>query len=143
MTAPVFSELAGQEAVTEQLQTAATRLDCSAAFAGEMSGSMPEPEVVTASTGMAPICSPGLYGRSSFRIDWASSVAIMLRQTIHVFESCLCSWNLTILNLVLNREIVPELIQQHGRPERLAVELPTQDPRQPVAASRRAALQAE
>jgi len=29
----------------------------------------------------------------------------------------------SILNLVLDREIVPELIQQHGRPERLAVEL--------------------
>ena len=31
-------------------------------------GSMPEPEVVTASTGMSWIVRPGLYGRSSFRI---------------------------------------------------------------------------
>ena len=38
------------------------------AYAGEMCGSMPEPEVVTASTGMSPIVRPGLYGRSSFRI---------------------------------------------------------------------------
>ena len=37
-----------------------------------MSGSMPEPEVVTASTGMSPIVRPGLYGRSSFRIARAA-----------------------------------------------------------------------
>ena len=36
-----------------------------------MSGSMPEPEVVTASTGMSWIVRPGLYGRSSFRIACA------------------------------------------------------------------------
>ena len=29
----------------------------------------------------------------------------------------------SILNLVLDRQVVPELIQQHGRPERLAAEL--------------------
>ena len=33
-----------------------------------MSGSMPEPEVVTASTGMSWTVRPGLYGPSSFRI---------------------------------------------------------------------------
>ena len=42
--------------------------DWSCAYAGEMSGSMPEPEVVTASTGMSWIVRPGLYGLSSFRI---------------------------------------------------------------------------
>src|SRR5581483_8787076 len=36
-----------------------------------MSGSIPEPDVVTASTGMSPIVRPGLYGRSSFRIESA------------------------------------------------------------------------
>src|SRR6476660_9331203 len=40
-----------------------------------MSGSIPEPEVVTASTGMSCTVRPGLYGDSSFRIDfaWAST----------------------------------------------------------------------
>ena len=44
------------------------RRDWSAAFAGEMSGSIPEPDVVTASTGMSCTVRPGLYGRSSLRI---------------------------------------------------------------------------
>src|ERR1700733_2006074 len=35
-----------------------------------MSGSMPEPEVVTASTGMSWTVRPGLYGPSSLRIAW-------------------------------------------------------------------------
>ena len=44
---------------------------CSSAFAGEISGSMPEPDVVTASTGMSWMVRPGLYGPSSLRIACA------------------------------------------------------------------------
>ena len=53
--------------------------DCSAALAGEMSGSMPEPDVVTASTGMSPIVRPGLYGPSSLRIAVAAAVTFFAR----------------------------------------------------------------
>ena len=60
-------------------RTAATRCDCSVAFAGEMSGSIPEAEVVTASTGMSPIVEPGLYGPSSFRIACAATVTFFAR----------------------------------------------------------------
>src|SRR5262245_34463944 len=35
-----------------------------------MSGSMPEPDVVTASTGICAVVKPELYGRSSLRIAW-------------------------------------------------------------------------
>ena len=58
------------------------RFDCSAAYAGEMSGSMPEPEVVTASTGMSPITRPGLYGRSSFRIARAAAWTFLARSEL-------------------------------------------------------------
>ena len=44
-----------------------------------MSGSMPEPEVVTASTGMSWIVRPGLYGRSSFRIAAAWAFTFLAR----------------------------------------------------------------
>ena len=37
-----------------------------------MSGSIPDPDVVTASTGMSWIVSPGLYGPSSLRIACAA-----------------------------------------------------------------------
>ena len=40
---------------------------------------MPEAEVVTASTGMSPIVSPGLYGRSSFRIACAAALTFLAR----------------------------------------------------------------
>ena len=42
-----------------------------------MSGSIPEPEVVTASTGMSPIFRPGLYGPSSFRIAAAAAFTFL------------------------------------------------------------------
>src|SRR5262249_32999535 len=54
--------------VSGRWRTDAMRRDWSAAYAGEISGSMPEPDGTTASTGMPWIVSPGLYGRSSFRI---------------------------------------------------------------------------
>ncbi len=41
-----------------------------ARMAARCRGRCPEPEVVTASTGMSWIVRPGLYGRSSFRIAW-------------------------------------------------------------------------
>ena len=44
-----------------------------------MSGSMPEPEVVTASTGMSSIVRPGLYGPSSFRIAAAAALTFFAR----------------------------------------------------------------
>ena len=47
------------------------------ALAGEMSGSMPEPDVVTASTGMSWIVRPGLYGRSSSRIACAAAFDVL------------------------------------------------------------------
>ena len=57
----------GRELPAAELQ----RGDVVIVEAGEMSGSIPEDDVVTASTGMSPIVRPGLYGRSSFRIAWA------------------------------------------------------------------------
>src|SRR4249920_456860 len=44
-----------------------------------MSGSIPDPEVVTASTGMSWIVSPELKGRSSFRIDRACCRTFLAR----------------------------------------------------------------
>ena len=44
-----------------------------------MSGSMPDPDVVTASTGMSPIARPGLYGPSSFRIAAAAAWTFFAR----------------------------------------------------------------
>jgi len=49
-------------------RAAATRGSCRRAYAGEMSGSIPEAELVTASTGISPATRPELYGPSSFRI---------------------------------------------------------------------------
>ena len=42
-----------------------------------MSGSIPEPEVVTASTGIWWMVSPGLYGPSSFRIPSAACLTAL------------------------------------------------------------------
>jgi hypothetical protein len=44
-----------------------------------MSGSIPEPEVVTASTGMSWIVKSGLYGPSSFRIASAAASTFFAR----------------------------------------------------------------
>ena len=58
----VFCSISFCTVASGRCRTAATRRDCSAAYAGEMSGSIPEPDVVTASTGMSWIVRPGLYG---------------------------------------------------------------------------------
>src|SRR5579859_483282 len=63
-------------------RTAATRRDWSRAYAGEMSGSIPEPEVVTASTGMSWTVRPGLYGPSSFRIAVDASFTCLASATL-------------------------------------------------------------
>ena len=68
----MFSEISFCTVESGRCRTAAMRLDWSCAYAGEMSGSIPEPEVVTASTGMSWIVIPGLYGASSFRIACAA-----------------------------------------------------------------------
>src|SRR5664279_5391374 len=63
-------------------RTAATRADCSAAYAGEMSGSIPDAEVVTASTGIWWIVRPGLYGPSSLRIAAAAAFTFVARSEL-------------------------------------------------------------
>src|SRR5262249_25662017 len=63
----VFRSISLWTVASGRWRTAATRRDWRRAYAGEMSGSIPEPDVVTASTGMPRTVSPRSYGRSSSR----------------------------------------------------------------------------
>ncbi len=69
----VFCEISFCTVDSGRWRTAAMRRDWSRAYAGEISGSMPEADVTTASTGMSWIARPGLYGPSSSRTAFALS----------------------------------------------------------------------